>query len=183
MSVNLAAAMAETGQRVLLIDADLRRAHSHAVFGAKEQKGLSDLLLNSESAGTVVAEGYIQATGVENLYAITSGLVQMETPALHFFSPRVKELVELVQRQFDIILVDTAPALQFPDARLWGRCSDGVVLVVRAGVTRREGASSACQLFLDDGIPVLGTILNDWKPRDPGMQGYYPYGYASYGGK
>jgi len=104
----------------------------------------------------------------------------METPALLFFSPRVKELLGLLQQQFDTILIDTAPGLQFPDARLWGKYSDGVVLVVRAGMTRREGAASACQLFLDDGIPVLGTILNDWTPSDRRMQGYYVYGNGLY---
>jgi Mrp family chromosome partitioning ATPase len=105
----------------------------------------------------------------------------METPALLFFSPRVKELLGLLRRQFDTILIDTAPALQFPDARLWGKHSDGVVLIVRSGITTREGASSACQRFLDDGIPVLGSILNDWAPRIGGEQGQYFYRYSSYG--
>jgi capsular exopolysaccharide synthesis family protein len=183
MSANLAVAMAETGQRVLLIDADLRRSHVHALFGAKEQKGLVDLLNDPEPLDASALAAYLQPTGVERLQVMTSGLAQLETPALLFFSPRVKELVGLLQQQFDTILIDTAPALQFPDARLWGKYSDGVVLVLRAGFTRREGASSACQLFLDDGIPVLGTILNDWTPREGGQQGYYPYGYASTGKK
>jgi len=181
MSANLAVAMAETGQRVLLIDADLRRAHGHALFGAKDQKGLIDLLMELESTGTTALEEYLQPSGVENLRVITSGLAQMETPALLFFSPRVKELLGLLRRQFDTILIDTAPALQFPDARLWGKHSDGVVLIVRSGITTREGASSACQRFLDDGIPVLGSILNDWAPRIGGEQGQYFYRYSSYG--
>src|SRR6202035_1523201 len=107
---------------------------------------------------------YIQPTQIDNLSVMTHGLTKSETPL--FFSPRVPELVALLQARFDCVLFDTAPTLPFPDARLWGKHSDGVVLVVRAGVTTREGAAAACERFLSDGIPVLGTILNDWNPTD-----------------
>jgi Mrp family chromosome partitioning ATPase len=92
--------------------------------------------------------------------------------------------VSLVQGQFDCVLFDTAPALPFPDARLWAKHADGIVLIVRAGVTTREGASAACERFLSDGIPVLGTILNDWTPQaDSGMAYYYYNRYSSAGPK
>jgi succinoglycan biosynthesis transport protein ExoP len=183
MSVNLAVAMAETGRRVLLIDADLRRTHIHAPFGDKDHKGLSDLLMSPEPIGAIALEEYMQPTRIDELQVITSGLADVETPALLFFSPRVQDLVKVLQKHFDTILIDTAPALPFPDARLWGKHSDGVVLIVRAGITTRDGAASACQRFLDDGIPVLGTILNDWTPSAGAMQGYYQYGSASTGKK
>jgi len=181
MSVNLGVAMAEAGLRVLIIDADLRRSHVHVHFGAKDHKGLSDLLLSSDPIDTLVMDDYVQPTGIEKLYVITSGLAEVETPALLFFSRRVQQLVPQWQAHFDCVILDTAPALPFPDARLWGKFSDGVVLVIRAGITTREGASSTCQLFLDDGIPVLGSILNDWTARDGGGRGHYYYGYGSYG--
>jgi Mrp family chromosome partitioning ATPase len=95
----------------------------------------------------------------------------------------VHELVAHLQTQFDCVILDTAPTLPFPDARLLGKYSDGVVLIVRCGITTRATASTACQRFLDDGIPVLGTILNDWAPRVSGAQDRYLYGYGLYGNK
>jgi capsular exopolysaccharide synthesis family protein len=181
MSVNLGVAMAETGLRVLIVDADLRRSGMHAHFGAKDHIGLSDLLLCPDPIGTLVMDDYVQPTGVERLHVITSGLAEVETPALLFFSHRVQEAVAQWQAHFDCVILDTAPALPFPDARLWGKYSDGVVLVLRSGITTREGASAACHLFLEDGVPVLGSILNDWAPRDGGGQDHHYYGYGSYG--
>jgi Mrp family chromosome partitioning ATPase len=88
----------------------------------------------------------------------------------------VGDLIARLKTRFDCVLFDTAPSLLFPDARLWGKYADGIVLVVRAGVTTRDGASAACERFSNDGIPVLGTILNDWTP-DPGSRiGSYYYG-------
>jgi Mrp family chromosome partitioning ATPase len=163
----------------LLVDADLRTAHLRTVLGQKDHKGLSDLLLNSNPISNLFLDDYIQPTGVQNLQVIASGLAGVETPALLFFSPRVQDLVARLQARFDCIIVDAAPALPFPDARLLGRFSDGVVLVVRSGITTREGASAACQRFLDDGIPVLGSVLNDWAPRNGAHQDHYFYRYGS----
>jgi capsular exopolysaccharide synthesis family protein len=175
MSANLSVAMAETGLRVLLVDADLRTAHLRTVFGKKDHKGLSDLLLDANPISNLFLDDYIQPTGVQNLEVIASGLARVETPALLFFSPRVQDLVARLQARFDCVILDTAPALPFPDARLWGRFSDGVVLVVRSGVTTHEGAFAACQRFLDDDIPVLGSILNGWAPRKGARQEHYFY--------
>uniref|UniRef100_Q01XL7 non-specific protein-tyrosine kinase n=1 Tax=Solibacter usitatus (strain Ellin6076) TaxID=234267 RepID=Q01XL7_SOLUE len=183
LSANLAIAMAMIGQRVLLIDADLRRARLHSVFGLDNCPGLSDLLTSTESLEEADLAPYLSPTKVDNLRVMTHGLAQVGTPATLFFSPRVKELVKKLRGQFDYILLDTAPVLLFPDARLWGRHSDGVVLVVRAGVTTREGATSACQRFAEDGIAVLGTILNDWTPKEGSPSHYYYHSYEAYGQK
>jgi polysaccharide biosynthesis transport protein len=183
LSSNLAIAMATIGQRVLLIDADLRRARLHSVFGLDNRPGLSDLLTSTDSLEGADLDAYLSPTKVENLRVMTHGLADVGTPATLFFSPRVKELVTTLRKQFDFILLDTAPVLLFPDARLWGRHSDGVVLVVRAGVTTREGATSACQRFAEDGVSVLGTILNDWSPKEGSPGHYYYHSYGAYGQK
>jgi Mrp family chromosome partitioning ATPase len=99
-------------------------------------------------------------------------------PTLLFFTPRLLELLGEMKRQFDVVLVDTAPALAFPDARLVGKHSDGVVLVLRSGKTPRESAMAVRQRFLEDGVPVLGTILNDWTPSTE-QQAYTSYHYYS----
>lgn len=177
LSANLAIAMANIGQRVLLVDADFRKARIHKIFESENGKGLSDLLAGSVPGGYADRlEDFIHSTPVENLYVMTYGVAQIENPALLFFSPRVKQTVAMLREKFDVVVLDTAPALPFPDARLWGKYSDGVVLVVRSGVTSQEGAMNACHIFREDGIQVLGTILNDWTPAD---RADYYYHYAS----
>ena len=183
LSANLAIAMATIGQRVLLIDADLRHARLHSVFGLDNCPGLSDLLKSTDSLEGADLNGYLCPTKVDNLRVMTHGLAEVDTPATLFFSPRVKELVTVLREQFDFILLDTAPVLLFPDARLWGKHSDGVVLVVRAGATTREGALAACQRFTEDGVAVLGTILNDWSPKEGSAGQYYYHSYGAYGKK
>jgi Mrp family chromosome partitioning ATPase len=140
-----------------------------------DHAGLSDVLAGDAEPQDLVLDDYIQTTQIDNLSVMAHGLTESETPL--FFSPRMEELVAMLRVRFDCVLLDTAPALPFPDARLWGKHADGVVLVVRAGVTTREGASAACERFLSDGIPVLGTILNDWTPEDPSSAVYYRSGY------
>jgi succinoglycan biosynthesis transport protein ExoP len=175
LSANLARAMAEVGHRVLLVDADLRRPHVHSLFGAHDHTGLTDILSTTDLRQLKI-EDHIQSTQVNNLSVMTHGLTHVETPALLFFSPKISEFVKQLQSRFDCILFDTAPSLPFPDARLWGKHADGIVLVVRAGMTTRQGASDACERFLNDGIPVLGTIFNDWSAGAGEDKAYYAYG-------
>lgn len=175
LSSNLARALAEVGHRVLLVDADLRRPSLHSLLKLPDQEGLSDILAESSPLQKIDLSRYIQSTEINNLSVMSHGQTQTETPALLFFSPRITEFVSLLQSRFDFVLLDTAPALPFPDARLWGRHADGIILVVRAGVTTREGATAACERFHDDGIPVLGTVLNDWTPADNSQFSYYYY--------
>ena len=80
-------------------------------------------------------------------------------------SPKLVELLKTFEEDYDIVLIDTAPALHMRDARLLGSLADGVVLIVRAGHTSRDAASAVIDKFRQDGTPVLGVILNDWKPE------------------
>lgn len=77
-----------------------------------------------------------------------------------------------------MVLIDTPPMLQMPDARVVGRMADAVLLVTRAGVTTRDAAVAAHQRLSEDRIPVLGTVLNDWNPKKS-PTGYYGY-YDAY---
>ena len=74
------------------------------------------------------------------------------------------ELLRQARKSFDMVVIDTPPMLDLPDARALGRMSDGVVLVVRAGATTRDAALSVKQRLQEDGIPLLGTVLNNWTP-------------------
>jgi Mrp family chromosome partitioning ATPase len=78
-----------------------------------------------------------------------------------------------------MVLIDTPPMLQMPEARVIGRLVSAVVLVLRSGQTTRDIAQAALQRLYDDGIVVMGTILNDWNPKSA-PNGYYGYGRGAY---
>jgi Mrp family chromosome partitioning ATPase len=82
-------------------------------------------------------------------------------------------LLERLRTEFDMILIDAPPMIWLADARVLGRIADGVVLVLRAGRTTHESALFAMQRFAEDGTRVLGTILNNWHPKN--NEGYYGY--------
>ena len=79
-----------------------------------------------------------------------------------------------MRSEFDMVIIDTPPMLHMPDARVLGRCSDGVILVVQSTLTMRDAAAAASQRLAHDGTRVLGAILNQW---DPGKTISYAYGY------
>jgi polysaccharide biosynthesis transport protein len=176
---NLGIAVAEANQRVLLIDADLRKPRLHDVFQLKNDNGLSDLLCSKGSLSDALKSA-IQQTDIPDLCVITSGSKSAAaTNLLH--SNRVPALLQELRAEFETIFIDTPPMLQIPDARVLGRMVDRVILVVRAGKTTRDSALAARKRFAQDGTQVLGTILNDWNPRRS-PNGYYGYGNGYYYG-
>ena len=189
---NLGIAVAEVNQRVLLIDADLRKPRLHDIFGLKNDRGLSDLLRSKsekpdESTGVSFSadksafslDGMIQETDIPELFVLTSGSSTAAATSL-LYSNRMQELLKTLRAQFETVLIDTPPMLQIPDARVLGKMVDKVIIVVRAGKTTRDAALAARQRFSEDGTPILGTILNDWNPkRSP--NGYYGYSGGYYG--
>ena len=89
----------------------------------------------------------------------------------------MSRLLKHLKQQFDLIVIDTPPMLQIPDARVVGRLADSVIMVIRANKTTRTAVMAACQRFSEDGTKILGTILNDWNPKTApdGYYGYYNY--------
>jgi capsular exopolysaccharide synthesis family protein len=174
---NLAIALAETGQRVLLMDADTRKPRLHDVFQLGNERGLTTMLAAKNGAGS---EGAVQETRVPNLFVLPSG-PGVAGPTNLLYSKRFPEYLRRFQEEFDMVLIDTPPMLQIPDARVLGKLAGSVILVVRAGKTTRDAALAARSRLRDDGIAVMGTIMNDWNPKhSPG--GYYGAydGYAKY---
>ncbi len=184
---NLGIALAEVNQKVLLIDADVRRPRLHSIFKLKNDRGLSNLLRSKDQTQDAWRQ-HIQESGVPNLFIMTSGTSTSAATSL-LYSTRIPELLKELQEEFQTILLDTPPMLQIPDARVLGRMADGVILVVRAGQTTRDAAVAAGRRFSEDGTAVLGTILNDWDPKHS-VNGYYGYSnsyyrnyYESYGSR
>lgn len=173
---NLALALAEIGQKVLVIDADLRRPKQHLIFDTSNSWGLTDILQERTPLKDCPLEVIARPLESPGLYLLPSGPPCANVSSL-LYSSRVSELLQRVRREFDTVLIDTPPVLMVADARVVGRLADASILVIRAGDTTRDMAFQAKQRLVDDGIVVLGTILNQWrlKARVP----YSNYNYAS----
>ncbi|MBI3281352.1 MAG: polysaccharide biosynthesis tyrosine autokinase [Acidobacteria bacterium] len=176
---NLGIAIAEIRQKVLLIDADLRKPRLHDIFAVPNERGLSTLLEQRPLPAGALEE-LIHATSVPGLFVLPSGPPTAAAANL-LHSPSLAAVLERARESFDMVLIDTPPMLQMPDARVVGRISDAVLLVARAGNTTRDTAVAARQRFAEDGIRLLGTVLNNWdfKASPSGYSRYYG-GYNGY---
>ena len=177
---NLALAMAEMGDRVLIVDADLRKPRLHEVFGMDEKPGLSDLFNDlADRQGVLDMAKYLRPTSIPRLFVLTAGKPTSSSTSL-LYGKLLREVFELISPGFDKVLIDTPPMLEIPDARVIAKHADSVILVVRAGRTTRDSMVAAYNKFTDDGTELLGSIVNDWNPSDSSA-GYYGYGYKYYG--
>ncbi|HWE53635.1 MAG TPA: polysaccharide biosynthesis tyrosine autokinase [Bryobacteraceae bacterium] len=186
---NMAIAVAETGRKVLVIDADLRRPRMHAIFGIETNEGLGDLvtasdLLNPGEGGarnSAQVFPTVSETRIPGVFVLPAGATSDLNLSQVFHSPAIPALLDKLVEQFDLILIDTPPMIQFSDARLMARFADGLILVVRSGVTARQSAVTAREQLAQDNINVLGTILNDWDAKtNLRNQSYYPYSNNSH---
>jgi capsular exopolysaccharide synthesis family protein len=153
---NLGATLAEVGKRILLVDCDLRRPGLHEVFGLPAAPGLSNALAED------VPSPPINATAVPGLSVLTAG-DQPPNPPEFVASARMGRLLERLQETFDILLIDSSPVGMVADAAVLAQSVDGVVLVLRAGRTKRELAVRAKQQLDQVGARVLGTVLTNAK--------------------
>jgi capsular exopolysaccharide synthesis family protein len=173
---NLAIAMAEIGRSVLIIDADMRRPRIHSLFNIENEHGLTNLLKMKQSPDKAAAE-IISPTNIDGLYVLPSGPPTSAAANL-LYSPNLAKLISGLKSQYDMILIDTPP-MQMTDARVAARLADAVIIVARSGRTTRDALLAAAQRFKEDRIRVLGTILNDWNPKQ--SRGGYYYGGRYYG--
>ncbi|MGA3026479.1 MAG: GNVR domain-containing protein [Bryobacteraceae bacterium] len=172
LTVNLGVALANTNRRVLLIDGDLRRPQVHRIFGLENDRGLADVLGEDRPIEDYAFEELFRETAVEGLYVLPGGHGAANVASMRFHD-RLADLVMRARLEFHAALIDTPPALELADARILGGLTDGVILVLRSGRTSREVAAATLRRFQEDGIAVLGAVLNDWNPR------HAPYGYGS----
>ena len=162
-SANLAVSLAEGGRSVLLIDGDLRRPALPRMFGMDTEGGLADLLDGDGSGGPAQAQpdALIRATGFRGVSILASGEAKTSTGKL-LHSPLLGSVIESARGRYDYVLIDAPPLLGLSDARLLARHADGLILVCRAGQTSVGDLEEARKLLAEDGIPVLGTILNGY---------------------
>ena len=176
-AANLAVVMAQLGRQVLLIDADLRKPRMHRVFNLSNREGLVHCLTGGEPL-----EQLIQPTGVNGLFLLPSGTIP-PNPSELLASDRMRELLEVAQRRFDLVIVDTPPLLAVTDAAVLGSMVDGVVLCLHAGRVQRGEAVASSDRLRVSGARVLGTVLNRYVAGKGGddKHYYYYYQYHTYG--
>ncbi len=174
VSTNFAAVAAKTGQKVLLIDADMRKGYLQQCFGLNWENGLSDLL-----SGKVTRDVAVQSAKVENLDIITRGQVP-PNPSELLMHPRFKELVDWASENYDLVIIDTPPVLAVTDPSIVGAIAGTTLMVARFGQNTVKEVDVARSRFEQAGIEVKGVILNAIEKKASSSYGYGYYNY-SYG--
>ncbi|MDA8174514.1 MAG: polysaccharide biosynthesis tyrosine autokinase, partial [Nitrospiraceae bacterium] len=170
-SVNLAATMARTRGRGLIVDSDLRNPQLHKIFDMDNSKGFSDYL-----AGMMqVEDGLVRKSGLENLDIITSGPRSPNPPDL-FNSPRLADLLRKLGPEYEFILFDSPPVIGFSESLILSTSVEGVIMVVRTGRTTREAALQSRRAIESINSRVLGVVLNAIRQVDLKYSSYYHYG-------
>jgi succinoglycan biosynthesis transport protein ExoP len=176
VSVNLAQAAAAMGQRVLLVDADLRKPRISHLLGLDNSRGLSDLIATDLHPNQAIQQ--IHRTGQQefsefdaeidqnmpfwgdNLFVLTSGQIPAD-PTKLLSSPKMQQLVEHFQTLFDLVIYDTPPLINLADSSLLAPSTDGIILVAGLGKTDRAALAEAIGSLRTSRIPVLGVVANN----------------------
>jgi len=177
VSCNLAAIIAQTGQKVLLVDADMRKGYLNKLFRMDVSNGLSDLL-----AGKIDLATATHSTEVENLHVITRGQIPPNPSELLMHS-NFTQFLEKISSQYDLVIIDTPPILAVTDAALVGRQAGTSLIVARFGVNAAKEIQVTKRRFEQNGIVIKGAIFNAVERKASaygyGSYSYYQYEYAS----
>jgi capsular exopolysaccharide synthesis family protein len=175
-AVNTAISLAQTGGKVLLIDADMRRPRVHSIFNLSNGTGLSALLSRESSDGDI--NSAIQREAKSGLFVMTAGPIP-PNPAELIGSDQMLKLLSRLSPNFTHIVVDSPPVAAFTDGVLIGAMVDAVLLVVHSGKSSRKVVARARRLLQDVGARIIGVVLN--KVETSGSHSYYYYsGYYSH---
>lgn len=179
VSTNFAIASAQQGKKTLLLDLDLRKPDIHKAFGFKRSQleaGVTEVLAGK----TGLKEAISTDTGQENLFCLFAG-TKAPNPGELLNSDSISELLEKLEKVFDVIVIDSAPLLAVPDTRLLIPTADNFCLVVRAEQTPKGAVQKALALLEDDGVEPAGIVINGYEEKAGLLTRKYRYGYG-YGG-
>ena len=172
VSVNLAAIMAASGRKILLIDADLRDGHLHRYFHCMRAGGLSDLL-----EGTPEPEQFIRKGVLENIDFISTGSLP-PNPSERLLRPGLANLLTQLAPHYDMVLIDATPILAVADSLIMGAQAGAIFIATRAGVTTPTDIAESLKRLARAGLEAKGVLFNDITLR-PGRYGYGA-GYGKY---
>lgn len=149
---NIALTFAQSEKKVILIDCDLRKPSVHENFNFPNLAGLSEILI-----GTLSLEEVVQKHN-ENFYFITSGKIP-PNPSEMLASAVMAQLIEKLKKEYEIIILDTPPLNVVTDAQVLSVKVDGTILIVRAGITKKDVVIEAKNLLDKVGANIIGTVL------------------------
>jgi capsular exopolysaccharide synthesis family protein len=172
-TINLAITLADAGQRVALVDADLRRPSIAKYMGVEGSVGLTTVLI-----GRAVVDDVVQPWGNGNLDVIASGQVP-PNPSELLGSAKMAAFVEDLTSRYDVVLIDTSPLLPVTDGAILARLVGGAVVVVGAGTIHRAQLEDALETLTTVNAKVLGVVVNRVPVRSGGAYGYSYYEYTS----
>lgn len=170
-SVNLAIVLAQTGSQVLLMDCDLRKPSVHRLFKLPTDKGVTSIL-----CGVDKIEEALNENVVPNLDIITAGPMS-PNPSELLGSSRMKDLLDVVQKAYDYVILDVSPMNIVSDAVIIAKHTAGIVLVIRQERSRHDQLQKCIESCEFAGVNVLGIIINESK--NTGGR-YYGYRYSEY---
>lgn len=170
VSKNLGVVLSQTGSRVVIVDADLRRGHINKEFGLRREIGISEYV-----AGSATIEEIIKPTSVPNLFVVTTGQIP-PNPSELLMHLRFEQLLNQLEERFDSVIVDAPPILAVSDAAIIGRQVGATLMVARAGHHPIQELEQAVKRLSQAGVQVKGFVFND---LDTERQ-RYRYGYKGY---
>lgn len=158
-AANLAVVLAQTGQRVILVDANLRHPIQHQVFEVANRQGLATAILDNQHA----IEDYLQPTKIANLAILTSGPLP-PNPAEFLDSPRLAETLAALGQRADLIILDTPPVLNAADVSILAPLVGGCLLIVEVNRTPRAALVQTVEQLQKANARIMGTVMNRLKP-------------------
>jgi tyrosine-protein kinase Etk/Wzc len=176
VSTNLATICAHAGQRVVLVDADMRKGHIHKAFSQSFKNGLADVLV-----GDVEFEQAVRRSDFDGLSWVSRGSVP-PNPSELLMKSRMTEFLDYLSRNFDLVIIDTPPVLAVTDSAILGKQCGTSLMVVRFGINTPKEIQIAETRLARGGVVVKGTILNGIEKKAAtsyGYYGYYNYSYKS----
>ncbi|HSH05234.1 MAG TPA: CpsD/CapB family tyrosine-protein kinase [Anaerolineae bacterium] len=164
-AANLAVTVAQSGRRTILVDSDLRRPILHTFFDTNNENGLTNVILDDKQ------ELPLQKTAVDNLFLLASG-PKPPNPADLLGSRQIDRIIEQLTSQADLVIFDAPPVVAVTDAVVLGAKVDGVLLVLKAGKSRRDHAERAQQTLAKANVRIIGAALLN-APPDNSLSDYY----------
>lgn len=167
ITANLGVVMAQAGQRVLIIDADLRNPQMYRFFSSDNSRGLTNILMENPKTDEIVRK-----TFVDGLSHIPSGPIP-SNPAELLYTQKMRELLEKMKAQYDTVILDAPPVIGVTDVSLLAPLVDGIILVVKAGATTIDLVKNARAQLEKSNSKLLGIVLNEVKVNKKELKYYY----------
>jgi len=176
-TINLAIALADAGKRVALLDTDLRKPKVAEYLGIEGGVGLTDVLIGRADVNEVMLPW-----GGRSLYVLAAGKIP-PNPSELLGSQQMGVLLEMLEKEFDVVLCDAPPLLPVTDAAILARATSGALMVIAAGRTTRHQLALATDALTTVGVKIAGFVMSMVPTRGPdSYYSAYGYGYSGYGG-